>query len=521
MFKRTIGIIAITGFFMIAFSHAQENEKTLSLSLEDCILKAMKNNLGVAIAVMDPDLADVSISMANEKFLPEMSLNYSARDTSQASYSFLDAAEVANTVTNNYSAQITQLLPTGGNFTLNIDGYKTDSNRTGITINPRYGNELRFSFSQPLLRNFGFKMARREIIIAKNNLDISEQNLQTSLQNTVYDVEDAYWNYVYSIENLKVIQQSLDLARDLLEKNKRAVEVGTMAPIEILNAEASVATREADILQAEAQVLNNEDRLKTIINLEAEMPDADLVRIIPTDTPAYEEKDISLEEALQTAMENRSDLNAARINIQNRELNVSYSKNQLLPNLSLQAQYWSPGVTGDQLILDPNDRFGPPIGSISGNPSDALKDALGFTYKNWSIGVSLTMPASNFFSRASLIQARMDLEQSMLQLKEQEQQIFLDIKTAVRAVQTDYKRVQAYKVARELVQRQLEAEEEKFKVGLTTNYFVLEYQRDLRQSRTQELRAIVDYNLSLANLSQTMGVSLKEKGIKISEFLSY
>lgn len=520
MFKRTIGILAVTGLILIAFSHAQENENNLSLSLEDCILKAMRNNLGVAIEVMNPELADVSVSMSSEKFLPEMSLSYNARDTSQASFSFLDAADkVANTVTNNYSAQISQFLPTGGNFTLMVDGYKTDTNRTGTTINPRFGNELRFSFSQPLLRNFGLKMARREIIIAKNNLDISEQNLQTSLQNTIYDVEDAYWNYVYSIENLKVIQQSLDLARDLLEKNKRAVEVGTMAPIEILNAEASVATREADILQAEAQVLNNEDRLKNIINLEAEMVGADLVKIIPTDTPAYKEKDVSLEEALQTAMQNRSDLNATRIDLKNREINVSYSKNQLLPNLSLQAQYWSPGVTGDQLIYPPGNPFGDPIESIPGNPSDALKDALGFTYKNWSVGLTLSIPASSFLSRASLIQARMNLEQSMLKLKEQEQQIFLDIKTAVRAVQTNYKRVKAYEVARELVQRQLEAEEEKFKVGLTTNYFVLEYQRDLRQSLTQELRAIVDYNLSLANLSRVMGVSLKEKDIKISEFL--
>ncbi len=370
------------------------------------------------------------------------------------------------------------------------------------------------------MKNFGLKVSRREIIIARNNRDISENTFKKILQDTIYNVEEAYWNLVYSIENLKVRRQSLKLARDLLERNKRAVEVGSLAPIEILNAQADVATREADILEAEAMVKNNEDLLKTIINLAAEEEGVNTTKITPKDKPAYEETEVNLDEAFLKALENRPDLNAMRIDLKNREFDLSYTRNQLLPDLSFQASYWSDGVTGDQILYENGDALrGAVIGTIPGNPGDALRDVFDFKYRNWSIGLTLSIPINSIISRAAHAQARVNLDQAMLRLKNQEQQIFLEITTAVRAVQTNFKRAQAYKVARELAEKKLEAEEEKLRVGLSTNYFVLQYQRDLATAQTQELKAVIDYNLSLALLNKASGVSLKNKNIKISEIL--
>lgn len=520
MVKRVIGIFIISVFCTGAVSQTHQEQKILSLTLEDCIMKAMENNLGVAIEVLNPELADISVSMANEKFLPNLSFSYNKRDTNNASYSFLDAADKVSTLYNKYSASISQIIPTGGTFSVVLEGDKTDTNRKFQTINPRLENRLTFNFNQPLLKNFGFKMNRREIIVAQNNRDISEENFKRALQDTIYSVEEAYWNLVYSIEFLKVRMQSLQLAQDLLEKNKRAVEVGILAPIEILSAKEQVATREADILEAEAVVKNNEDLLKTIINLASEDEEADLVKIIPKDTPTYEKKEVNLGETLLLAMENRPDLNATRIDLKNKEINLSYSRNQLLPDLSLQASYWSPGMTGDQILYENDDALrGKVIGTVPGSPWDGLKDALNFKYKNWSVGLTLSIPLNSVFSRAAYAQARLNLEQSMLRLKNQEQQLFLDIKNAVRAVQTNYKRVQSYKIARELAEKKLEAEEEKLRVGLSTNYFVLQYQRDLATAQTQELKAIIDYNLSLARLDRATGVSLKAKNIKVSQIL--
>jgi len=510
----------MTLIFLTATSSslAQQEEKTLSLSLEDCIVKALKNNLGVAIEVLNPELSDIAVSQAKEMFLPTLSFNYSTRDTTSVSFSFLESTADISTVRNNYSAQISQLIPTGGNFSLTLDGYKSDTNQRLQTINPRYGSTLNFSFSQPLLRNFGLKMTRREIIIARNNLDISEAQLKRSLQQTIYDVEEAYWSLAGLIENLKVRQQSLNLAEDLLEKNKRSVEVGTLAPIEILSAESAVASRKADIIEAEAQVKDSEDRLRVLLNLSAEGLEED-VKIVLTDKPEFKQQDITFEDALRIAMNNRPDLNGTRIDLKNREMNLSFAKNQLLPGLNLTASYWSPGISGTEVLYDPLNPFGAPIGTTVHPPSDALKDALNFKYNNWTVGLTLDIPLDTFLSRANYAQAKVNLEQSLLRLKDQEQQIFLEVKSAVRSVQTDYERVQAYRAARDLAERTLEAEEEKFKVGISTPYFVLQYQTELTTAQTNELRAIHDYNLSLARLDRALGTSLEKKNIKFSEFL--
>jgi outer membrane protein TolC len=493
---------------------AQESGR--SLSLQDCILIALRNNLGLESAVLSPLLADSYVAWAKEKFLPRLSFGFSRQANSSASYSFIEAAEKVTSQSNDLSASVWQAIPSGGSVSVSLSGYKSQSNRSFQTINPRYGSTLSFSFNQPLLRNFGPKMSRRDIIISQNNRDISERQLQSVLLETVFKVEQAYWNLIYAIENLKVKQQSLELARDLLSKNKREVEVGMVAPIEILSAEAEVATREADILQAEIAVTNSEDLLKTIINIEAEEGSSP-AGIVPSDQPTQEARSVSLDEALRTAMEMRPDLQATRVGLKNKELNVAYAKNQTLPDLSLYTSYWSPGISGTQLLyLDDNPLTGVVVGKIPGGAGAALSDALGLRYENWSLGVQVSVPVSYFTSRAQYEASKISYEQSLVDLKNLEQQIFLEIRTAVRAVEINYKRVLGYRAARELAQKKLEAEEKKLKVGLTTNYVVLQYQRDLADTRTAELRALIEYNLTLAYLDKSLGTGLRNKNIEFS-----
>ena len=516
MIKKKYFFIHLSIVLLVAGAFAQQKET--DLSLENCILRAMENNLGIAVEVLNPELANISVSMAKEKFMPRLSFAYGTEHTNSPSFSWIEAAENVAIDYSDYSAQITQLIPTGGEIRASLYSYRNDTNQKFQTINPRYGSTLYFSFTQPLLKDFGFKISRRDIIIAQNNKGISENQFKQVLLDTIYNVEEAYWNLVYSIENLKVKRRSLELAQDLLSKNKREVEVGTVAPIEILSAQAEVATRQADILQAEAMVKNSEDLLVTIINLSAEGEEVKRqAEIVPVDKPAYEMREVSLEEALFTAMENRPDLQASRIGIQNNELNLSYAKNQLLPDISLQASYWSPGVSGTQILYLDNDPLTEVVtGTIPGRSVNALKDAFNFKNKNWSVGITLSIPLNTILSRAAYAEAKASLDQALLRLKNQEQQIFLEIRNAVRAVQTDYQRVQAYKIARELAEKKLEAEEKKLRVGLTTNYVVLQYQRDLADARSAELRAVIDYNLSLARLDKVMGTTLERKNIKLS-----
>ncbi len=515
--KRITGASLFLIFILTSALSAQQNQ--ISLSLEDCIVGAMKNNLHVAVEVLNPEMADLSISRANEKFMPYLSVNYNNRETNTTSSSWIDASDRVIGNYRDYSVSLNQVIPTGGTFNISLNTYMNETNRRFQTINPRFGSTITFEFTQPLLKNFGPKMSRREIIVAKDSREISESQFQQTLLDTIYNVETAYWILKYSIENLKVQRQSLQLARDLLEENKRKIEVGTMPPIEIYTAESEVATREADILVAEAAVKNNEDRLKTIVNLSA-FKDRKDIEVIPIDRPTFEKREITLEEALVTALENRPDLKVMRTNVKTKEFDAKYARNQLLPELNVRASYWSPGVSGTRILYLNDDPFTRVVvGTIPGGSTDALEEALRFNYNNWSIGLTLNIPLNTILSRAEYAQAKVSLEQALLNLKDQEQQVYLEITTAVRAVETNYQRVQAYTAARDLARKKLEAEQEKFRVGKSTNFFLLQYQRDAADAQSAELKAMVDYILSVANLDMVMGTTFQAKNIKFSDIV--
>jgi outer membrane protein TolC len=493
-------------------------EKEIPLSLTECLEIALRNNLNVAVEVLNPELSNLSVSRAQEKFLPQFSFGFGNRHTDTPSYSWLDATGSVAATYMDYQAQLLQEIPTGGSFDISLYSYKSDTTAKFQTINPRYGSSLAFNFTQPLLKNFGFKNSKKEIIVAKNNVEISDARFQTVLMDTIYNVEQAYLYLAYSTANLEVMQSSLKLAQDLLAKNKREVEVGTLAPIEVLTAQAEVATREADILQAEVQVQNYEDQLNTLINLEEEQGGL-TGKIIPTDKPTYAEYKITVDEALRIGMQNRPDLRELRWDLENKNIEVGYTRNQLLPDLSLNAAYWSPAVSGSRIFYEEDNPLSENvIGIAPGKASDALKDAFSFKYNNWYVGLTLSIPTNTIFSRAEHAQARLNLEKAQLSLKNAEQQAFLEIRNAVRLVGTNFKRIAAYRVARELAEKKLEAEDKKWKVGLTTNYIVLQHQRDLATAQSNELRAIAEYILAQAALEKAMGVSLEQKNIRFRQF---
>jgi len=510
-----ISVLILILFFKPCYS---QQEETLSLTLEECVIRALKDNLNVAVEVINPELADTSLTKAKETFMPRLDIGFGNERIANPSSWWLEQADTVINKDMNYSATIVQQIPTGGNFSLSLYNNRYETNSGFQVINPRYGSTLRFGLTQPLLKNFGFKVSRREIIVARNNLDISINQFEKTVIDTIYRVEEAYWFLVYAIEDYKVKQQSLQLAQDLLAKNKKEVEVGKLAEIEILNAEAVVASREADILQAEALVLRREDVLKDLLNI-TEGEELSPKKIIPLDRPSFVQKEVSLGEALRMALEKSPDLKMKKKTLETNELDLKVAKNQLLPGLDLEFSYWSPGLSGTEIIFDPLNPFGPPIGTEVHPPSDALKDAFGLKYNNWTVGLTLSLPLSSFTTKADYARAQMEIEKSQLELVNLEKQVFLEVRNAVRDVETNFKRVQAYRVSRELAQKRLEAEVKKLDVGLTTNYFVLQYQDELARERSLELNSMVSYVLSLAQLEKHLGTSLEKRNIVTSQFL--
>ncbi|MGD1008673.1 MAG: TolC family protein [Candidatus Aminicenantales bacterium] len=510
------------GLFVIALAlpaWPQENPKTVSLSLQDCIAQTLKNNLGVAIQVLNPLQAENSVALAKEFFLPTFALGFTKQNSTSVSYSFITAAGSVTYKTNNYSFSATQNVPFGGQFSLSATGYSYNSNQSYQTINPRYGTTLSFNFTQPLLQNFGYDISRYNILVARNGLATSDSQLKQTLLDTIYSVESAYWALVYSIENLSDKQYSVQLAKDLLEKNQRSVEVGIMAPMDVLTAEAEIATREADLIQAETQVKSAEDQLKVLLNMPEDEQRA-IGSIKALDSPDLEERKVSLDEALATAFQLRADLATSKLGIELQQLNVRYARNQVLPALNLSASYSGSGVSGTEILYDGNPVLGAPIiGTIPGNFSGAIKDTLAFKYPGWYVGLTLSIPVSDFISRAILAQARVNLQHAMLNLQNTQQQAVLEIKNAIRAVESNFKRITAYKVARALAEQKLVNEEEKLKVGQSTNYMVLSYQRDLADAKASELNAIIAYNVSLASLDHSLGVSLRNRNVKLTDYI--
>jgi outer membrane protein TolC len=494
---------------------AQGRPSGTPMTLEQCLLRALEKNLGVRIQVLEPEIADFAITAAAERFLPAFAFGRTRESQISPSYSFLDAGEKYTDDYSRYFGRMDLALPTGGTLSAALSSSRSENSRSFQTINPRFNGLLSFTFSQPLLKDFGWRIPRREIIVARTRRDAAEAAYRQTVLQTLYDVEEAYWNLVFSLEDLKVKRQSLDLARDLLERNKRERAIGTLAAIEITTAESEVATREADILQAEVLARNSEDTLRTLIGVKAR--DADIVGpIVPTDGPAVEKRDLDVETALAQAAAGRPEIEIARLDVKGRSFDLSYARNQLLPSLSLDLSYWSPGVSGTQILYqDDNPLTGIVVGRVPGGSANAMRDALRFKYKNWSVDLTLAIPLSAVFTRAAAATARAKLEGARLKLEQAEEQVFIEVRTAVRDVETNVKRVEAYAAAKGLAAKKLDAEEKKLKAGMARNYDVVLAQRDLAAARSAELRARVDYILSVARLDRATGSSLERRNITL------
>jgi outer membrane protein TolC len=515
--KRMLGALLALAF-LAGRGFAQEPAKELTLTLEDSIVQALRNNLNIAAEVINPGLASAQVSLAKQMYTPTIQLDWGKDRYEQLSTWSLQQAGTYINKASSASTSIVQRIPFGGNIRASLSYDRNESNQLFQNYNPSYTSRLNFVLTQPLLKNFGWSVSRREILVAQSSFEATRSQFKTVLITTVYNVESAYWNLVYAIENLKTLGQALESGRDLLAKTKREVQVGTKAPIEVLNAEATVAAREANILQAEALVKRGQDQLRMLLNLDID-PAARGQDLLPSDKPEFRPFTITLEEALAQAMARRPDLETAKSTISTKAINFRFAKNQRLPQLDLQLVKASPGTSGRQYIYDPLDPFGDPIGVVEGSASQAFKDSFKFLYNNWTAGLTLTIPVGDVIGKANYAYAKLDLEQAQARLKTQEQQAFLEVSDAVRTLETAAKSVDAYRIARELAERQLEAEMKKLNVGMSTNYFVLTYQDALATQRSMEVRALVDYNIALANIARVTGTTLEARNITLSDYL--
>ncbi len=509
------------GAFIIcaALLHSQEKPReTVQLTLNDCILKALENNLDIAVQAYDPEISELSLNQTREVYWPRLSFGYDNYNYNRLSNW---AVEGSSYVTKNlsYNVSLAQQIFTGGELQLSLSSGSSDTTRALTIVNPSYTGQFELSFTQPILKGFG-SMNKNNLDIkkARNQLDISVIGLKSNLMQKVLEVEEAYWNLVYSLESLKVYELTLDQNLEKLRAAREAERIGVKSSIEVLRTEKEVANYENRVLSARNAVVMYEDRLKGILNFPAEGLDSSK-SLIPLDKPALEKVDLSFDEALKIAYAESPDMERFQKEIENTRLDVDYYKNQLLPQLDFRASLWYFGQSGDVLIYKNNDPYtGEIIGKIEGSRIDSFKDVFGFKYQNWYATLNLTIPLDTLFSRAGLAKARLEEEKKLVEREKIEKDIYYNVLEAYKELMNREKEIESATRYRELAEKNLEAEEQRYNLGLVGNEWLFQYQGEVANARVSEVKAIIDYTIAVAKLEKVLGINLKNKNITFKRY---
>lgn len=486
-------------------------ENSYLLTLREAVEQTLKNNVSIAVEEFNSKIREQDIIDRQSEFDPSVDIELSTQEEKkQASGAFASPDESRNR-DHVWDFSLSQKLITGADYEINFNSSRNKTNSSFAGLNPQYSSELLLSATQPLLKNFGIDNNKRNIYIARNDLDISDFEFEGKVIDTVTEVENVYWELVFSIEDLNVKQKSLKRAQDLEARVRAQVEVGIVAQLEILQAQSEVASREELLLQAQDLIQDNEDTLKNILNIDFDSP-AGLKKVVPGDKPEYKsERPIDLKEAIKNALANRPDYLSRKTELANDNILVKYNENQLYPSVDLFGSLGLNGISGDAVSVTSGTVTG--TSRFGGSYDDALANTVSKDYYQWEFGFRLNYPLGNRSAKSKLTASRLKVAQSLLDIKDLEKKIIVEVREAIRQIKTESKRVQAIRIARKLAEEKLNAEEKKFEVGLSTSFNVLEFQEDLVEEQSNEIRALIDYNKSKIRLRQVLATTLDSHNI--------
>ena len=497
-----------TGVILPAASVQPPTAPIRRLSVDEAVALALENNLGIRSERYSPQIQDMVVADARSVWLPNLSFDVLRDNAVNPSATFLDGVDtqVIDKLFNNVFAVNQQMPWAGGSYAAAWDGSRRTTTSFFSSFNPALSSNLRLSYTQPLLRNLPIDAARQQVTVATTNREIADLGLRQTIASTERSVRNAYWDLVFAIAFLDVQRQSLELAEESLRNNRARVAVGTMAPIDIVEAEAEVARNQEAVILAEAQLARAEDVLRTLI-LDPAAPDFWAVRLLPTDAPLLGPRRIDVDEAIRAAIERRTDIDQLRKQIENSDTNARFFANQRLPDLNLFVDYSVAGLGGRRFLRGPGFP-GPVIGEQNYAFGEVLGDLLGNDFPSWQVGLTVGYPLGRSTADANLARSRLERSQTEARLQEIEVRVASEVRDVARRVTTSLQRVEATRVARELAERRLEAEQRRFDVALSTSFFVFQAQRDLAVARNNELLATLDYLKSLVDFEAVQEVPL-------------
>jgi outer membrane protein len=469
-----------------------------TISVEEAVKLALENNLGVQVERFNPELQDLNTAQVLSNYTPVFGAGVFTQSQDNPPNSFLSGAtDTISTDNFGVTTSFQKLFTWGMDAQVLFDSGRQTSNNTFSSFDPTLTGNLDVVVVQPLLRNFKFDLVKQQLYQSRKNREIADIDLRETVALTSRTVKNAYWDYVYAINALKVARQTLDLAQESLRNTRSRVEIGTLAPIDIVQAESEVASREEAVILAEASIGQGEDRLRSLI-YDPKEPGFFDIRLEPTDMAPFTVQEVDVTAAVQNALRDRTDLATAKKRLEVTDYNLKYFKNQSLPDLNARFDYNSTGLGGTQLVRDPDSPLFPPpvIGEIVRSYGDVLGDVFGLNFPTWRLSLNISYPIGTSNADAALARTRIEKTQAETSLRQLELNIATEVRDAGRQLVANSKRVEATRAARVLAERRLEAEEKKFAAGMSTSFEVFQAQRDLALARSNELRAVLDYTQS-------------------------
>jgi outer membrane protein len=481
---------------------------TVDLTVDEAVARALERNLDIRVERLNPRLQDFTIAALEANYRPNLTSLFSNGSRVQFTTSQTAGADRLSSDTIQYNGGIAQNLKWGGgSYTVGFTNRRVDSSNLFATRNPSYNSDLNFAYVQPLLRGFKIDNTRAQLRISTIQREINEVTLQTRLTNTLANVRNAYWDLVYAIRATEVARRSLELSSKLVEDNRARVEIGTLAPIDIVQAQAEEANRRQALAAAEATRQTAELTLKRLIVSGTDDP---MWRstINPVDQPSILTSPIDLEAAVARALGTRTDVLTAQKQLEQTDVTLKSLVNLTLPALDLQASYGLTGLGGTQFVRQGNQLGAPVSTTVPGGYFDAIRNITGFDAPAWNLQLNLSYPIGRTAAEANHARAKLQRQQTEAQLKALELTVATEVTNAALTVQSGLQRMQAATVARELAEKRLEAEQSKFDVGMSTNYQVVQAQRDLRDALNIELQAILAYNRALVDFERSQSVAI-------------
>lgn len=476
---------------------------TVPLTLEDAVRRAVDNNLEMVVERLNPQTFDFTLAALRASYKPVATSQIGRRDNVRPPTNLLNPGS-PNVSTMTYNSGLTQnLLWGGGNMALTFNNAKIVSpNDRLASFDPQFNSSYLFSYTQPLLRGFRIDPTRQQMQTTLINRDNAELNLKARTTNTLAAVRSAYWDYVFSIQAVDVAKQSMALASKLLSDNKIRVEVGTMAPMDVVQAEAEEATRQQTLTTATATMRTAELSLKRLIVSGTSDP-LWTQRIDPVDRPDFQAASIDVAGAVRAALGQRTDLQIARNNFETNTVLLKSQRDQGLPDIDAVVTYGASGLGGTQYSFSGVnlDRVRQGV-LVAGGYGNALDTLFGREYPNWQFAVNVNYPIGGSAADAQAARTRLLIQQNQAQIRASELTVATEVTNAALQVTNATEALATARVARDLSQRRLDAEMSRFEVGMSNNYQVVQAQRDLREAQNSELRTLLNYRKSLVEFDR-------------------